>query len=441
MNGLWSVHGQPTAVIRIPSLPPSATATFDLFINTLDPWETELLRQTTLTTDPFSLCLELTPGFRAVSDGSVTIQQCGSFGWVLSSLNHERLAFGMGPVHGRSMNSYRAEAYGLLSILRFLIRIKEYTGMHDPWVGVLATDSQSVLDTLQVGDKDMQEEDTPIDLDKGQVVLDCLRPEWDILIEIQSALQSLRHVRLQYVRGHQDRKKPYQSLDLLGQLNVDADKQAGNDNLEHGAHHPIVLLSPMVKAQLILLDGTVTGRYSQVLIHETSAKPLLEYIRQKNQWTPGTLQSINWEDHATAINRTSVPHTHMVKLLHRILPTHAQANKFDGGNRRCILCGSLGEDHYHIIRCAHNNRVEWRNQFLIRLRTFFLHSNTSPMLCDLMMEGMRRWFSSEDKDIILSPEDFHPNMRRIIQQQNRIGWAQLFLGRFSNEWSRQQRRY
>lgn len=77
------------------------------------------------------------------------------------------------------------------------------------------------------------------------------------------------------------------------------------------------------------MGSKVTGRYLNLHLHETSsAKPLLEYIRQKNQ-SQGTLQSISWEDHGTAINRTFVPHTHVVnKLLHRLLvPTHAQANK------------------------------------------------------------------------------------------------------------------
>jgi hypothetical protein len=55
--------------------------------------------------------------------------------------------------------------------------------MHKPWVGILATDSHAVLDTLQEGDHNPQEQDVPVDLDRGEVVLDCLRPDWDILIK------------------------------------------------------------------------------------------------------------------------------------------------------------------------------------------------------------------------------------------------------------------
>ena len=169
LHSKWKLLGTPSPHFRRSFIPPSATATFDLYVNTLEPWEIDLLRQVTLEVDPYSLCLELTPGFRAVSDGSAKFQTTGSFGWVISTSDGQRLAYGMGPARGRTIHSYRAEAYGLLSLLRFLVRIKEYTGMHEPWVGIIATDSKGVIDTLQTGDKDVQAADDPIDLDAGAV--------------------------------------------------------------------------------------------------------------------------------------------------------------------------------------------------------------------------------------------------------------------------------
>lgn len=77
--------------------------------------------------------------------------------------------------------------------------------MHEDWSGQIATDSKSVLDTLTEGDSDPQEEELPVDLDHGRVVLDALQPEWDVLVEIQEALRSLPGVTLKYVKGHQDR--------------------------------------------------------------------------------------------------------------------------------------------------------------------------------------------------------------------------------------------
>jgi hypothetical protein len=353
---------------------------------------------------------------------------------VLSSLDGQRLAYGMGPARGRTLHSYRAEAYGMLSLLRFLLRIKEFTDMHEPWTGVIATDSQGVLDTLQTGDND------PVDLDHGKVVLNCLRPKWDILIEIQAILENMPNVRFQHVEGHQDKKRPYHALDLLGQLNVDADKQAGNYNLEHGAHRPFVVMMPLTKCHLLLLDGTVTGKYQEVLIYASTTKPLLEYIQTKHSWSETTLKTINWEAHARAIKQTLVPRTHLVKVLHQILPTHAQANKFDGGTRQCPVCTTTKEDFQHIISCGHESRSTWRQTFLRDLRDHLIASNSSPLLSGLLLEGIRQWFTSES-DIHLRPEAFHPSLRSIIYQQNRIGWGQLFLGRFGISWSAHQQGY
>lgn len=95
--GYWKLQGTPAPTLRTPIVSTSTTATFELFVSTPAPWEAELLSYVTFNVDPFTLCLELTPGFRAVSDGSVRMQRHGSFGWVLSTLQGERLATGMGP--------------------------------------------------------------------------------------------------------------------------------------------------------------------------------------------------------------------------------------------------------------------------------------------------------------------------------------------------------
>ena len=72
--------------------------------------------------------------------------------------------------------------------------------------------------------------------------------------------------------------------------------------------------------------------------------------------------------------------------------------------------------------------------------SYLIASNSSPLLSGLLLEGIRQWFTSES-DIHLCPEAFHPSLRSIIYQQNRIGWGQLFLGRFGISWSSHQQGY
>lgn len=199
-------------VTRIPTPPQS----LEIFFAQLDPWEAELLEHTSLAADPRSIVEALEQGLVAVSDGSEWSQTQGSFGWAMSNNFGERVATGMGLVRGAKQNSYRSEAHGLLSLLCFIIRIAEFTHKNDTWEGHLATDSQSLLDTL-FGLK-MQTRRASTFSYKHLAELDVMIPEWDVLILIQERLRRLPEVDIQHIKGHQDKHHPYESLTLLAQL-------------------------------------------------------------------------------------------------------------------------------------------------------------------------------------------------------------------------------
>ena len=137
-----TLHNIPKAI--------GAIASFEEFIHNLEPWEVDLLRHTELFADPYTACLELQheTGFIAGSDGSEKFGADGVFGWMISTTGGERVACGKGPSRGHVMDSYRAECSGMLSILRFIIRLAEFTAAATTWEGTIGTDSQSMLDTI-----------------------------------------------------------------------------------------------------------------------------------------------------------------------------------------------------------------------------------------------------------------------------------------------------
>ena len=247
------------AIVEPPTPFNRQTATFADFISTLDEWEGELLQWVTLETEPFSFCIDLQPHSKAVCDESVRNNKHSSFGWSIRNEAGQTVATGMGPAPGTKPTSYRAEAYRMLSIMRFLIRIAEFAEMYFQWQGVLGTDSQSLLDTLHGKDKDPQDVDTPIPLHGQEVVLDVLCPDWDFVKEIHASRAQLPGITLQYVKGHQDRTTAYTALDQMGQLNVDADARAAQFQDEHGAYRPRAPLMTHTRAHLIGPQGTITS--------------------------------------------------------------------------------------------------------------------------------------------------------------------------------------
>jgi hypothetical protein len=188
-DGIWHINS-----VKHPRVHPSIlpVGTFCQYILSLPDWETELLQHTLLFSDPFTVCLALEhEGFRAVSDGSEWFRRQGSFGWTMSDDLGERVATGMGPARSRLPNSYRSEGYGLLSLLCFLKRIAEFTMTHEPWRGNVATDSQSLIDTVQ-GRHCAEIPTTPQASDTYRKPLDPLDPEWDVVFTIQQLLSAMR---------------------------------------------------------------------------------------------------------------------------------------------------------------------------------------------------------------------------------------------------------
>jgi hypothetical protein len=432
----WRVQPQQNSSYRpIPPLP--IADTFDTFITHLPTWEADLLSHTIIITDPYTACDCLRDGFKAGSDGSVRYHSQGSFGWVLSTDIGERVATGMGPARGSCPTSYRAEACAMLSVLRFLIRLAEYTDMFEQWTGVLVSDSESVLNTLHGKAPLAQATDTRNTVPPtAPIILDVLCPDWDVLIEIQMAMSRLPGVTMQFIKGHQDRTAAYLRLPLLAQLNVDADHMAGLYQDDHGNERPCVIMSPRAGVHLEFPSGTVLSHYARSLRRECTTEPLQRYLQHRNNWTQQTMKQINWAAHGEALKKQIKLRLHYSKLVHEVLPTNVMLNKYDAGRRVCPCCPHLSEDRDHVLRCPSTGRNKWRHKFLTDLQAFCHTHDTYVPLQTLLLDSLREWLYHDG----LAPyaprnQDFSEELQPLLLQQRKIGWRQLFNGRFSTEWA------
>ena len=427
--------GQWTARKATETITPAGATAYDSldgYFQQLQPWEADLLQHVKLVVDPRYVCFDLQHYFYAGSDGSVKHETNGSFGWIISNTEGERVVSAMGPARCAHMDSYRAECTGMLSLLRFLIRIAIYANMDECWRGLVGTDSQSMLDRLYVKGTSSST--------KQLATLDVLDAEWDLLIEIQEALRELPGVDLIYVKGHQDARTRYDRLPLMAQLNVDADRLASTYHQLHGACRPFVLKALSTGAFLQTDDGTVTSNISSEL-RTRSTKPGLEaYIRSKNNWEYGTFEQVNWSTHGKAVKAYRHRRVHLTKYLHDALPTFHRANLLDGGTRKCAACGSCDETTDHILRCTAHSREEWRTSWWSTVESFHDTHATHPLLRYVFKEAVTQWFQVEAPDVV-SPILFPQEVRTLIQTQNAIGWRQIFRGRFSKEWQRLQNLY
>ena len=411
---------------------PSVAESFSSFVQTLQPWERQYLTHVSMRVDPHRICAEGLLTLRAVSDGSVLPNGESSFGWVVSNTNGELLANGMGPVSGSQPNSYRAEACGMLSLLLFLSRIAEFTSTTGQWEGVLATDSESLLNTLHGNEERNGTDTASIDLNGNEVTIDPMAPEWDVLIEIQAAKRKHPGIRLEYVKGHQDHTKPFASLPLMAQLNVEADQIANKYYTLRQPHHTQVIMSPRTRVHMVGTKGTITSNYEDVICLELGKPNLLKWMGERHKWDADTIEQINWNAHGKALKQCPKTHHTLIKMVHDILPTTAQQNKFDGGRRTCPLCQCQQEDTEHIVRCQHPTRVEWRKTFLEAIKDYCVESKTHHDLQRLLLNVLEQWVNGDE--IAVNNEVYPEAIQLICAQQQTIGWGQLLRGRFGNGW-------
>ena len=163
----------------------------------------------------------------------------------------------MGPTRGFQPTPFRAEGVGLLSLLRFIIRLAEYTGKFEECqTGVIATDSKSILDTL-FGIEQSKKVCQAIRKFKE---IETLSPDWDIVEELQTTLAVLPGITLRQIKRHQDQKVRYE---LLAQLNVDVDHLAGKYQQTHGRARTHVLMSPNARSNFVHNDVTITSNIAK----------------------------------------------------------------------------------------------------------------------------------------------------------------------------------
>jgi hypothetical protein len=353
---------------------------------------------------------------------------------MISNAAGERAAAGRGPSRGWKMDSYRAECSGMFSLLRFLIRLGEYTFHTEKWVGTIGTDSQSMLDTL-FGSKKVWDGEQ-LTAEKFQE-LDVMVAEWDLLREIQESLRFLPEVTLKYVKGHQDAQRAYARLSLLAQLNVDADDNAKKYQQQYGKAHPFVLMSPHAGAFVTIPEGTIAAKVVPELRRHSTGLSLRFHIQQRNQWTDRIMSIINWKAHGKALNGMSAQRVHFTKLVHDILPTYHRLNQLTKGERKCPACQRADETRDHVLRCPNAERSRWRITFMAKMEDFHQKENTSPLLRSVWREAMALWFLADktQQDVQLSPFLFPMDARQVIMHQNAIGWRQIFNGRFAKAWA------
>ena len=315
----------------------------------------------------------------------------------------------------------------MLSVARFLFHLRRWTKTDQPLEGVLATDNSGLI--TRVKDQSIIRYPVPNSI---------FQPDWDIVGAIvRTTWDAEISPTYTHVKGHQDKDNPYSTLPFLAQLNVDADKHAGDFRLAHGLYRPLISLSPTRPISLELSGRSIHRNYKSSIRDAAHAGPLLQRLLERNSWHPNVPDSIDWDAHRLATTNPQ-RRTHFVKLCHEMLPTGKLVSKYHPSYPDwCPLCKNPAEDHKHVLRCTHSTRDSWRTTFIKKLHAKCKALHTDPVLTSILTQGLQHWLNLTPFDEGGIPEAY----QRLLLEQREIGWYHVFVGRLSLQWAACQSRY
>ena len=272
------------------------------------------------------------------TDGSVDACN-GTYGWLITKENGDRIVQAYGRVFGHDPSSYRTELYGFLAVMKYLHHSKQYLKANEVVEARAFIDNESSVNGIQ----DMQNDDGEAlsfneneyedDLDDNGDVLfknlsvnaRTLIPEWDLLVNISPIVvdRNTWNIEVNWIKSHQDDKKPYEELDLPAQLNCDVDALAELAHSEEKRHnYDIVPLTPECPVHIDVDGKTITTKHQAKIRARWNNDELKTYIATRNKWTQQITSSVDWNLHKKALSGKINKKTHYCKLVHDILPTN-----------------------------------------------------------------------------------------------------------------------
>jgi hypothetical protein len=227
-------------------------------------------------------------------------------------------------------------------------------------------------------------------------------------------------------------------------MNEEAHRLATSSLSSTQNHHADI--SP--PSTLITLRGECIfmSKWQSILQERAHAEALRQTICRNNKWCDDQFDMVDWaalKGFLKRQNRSS--HLAYIKLLHDILNTNTQNNKFYRSSDLCPHCHTESESFLHVLSCPHPEVSKFRSEQQEILWKALAKLNIPISLVATLKKGLSSLNISESLSSTQSPSflDHQPSApmevttllhEAYIQQTESLGWDNFFRGRISRLW-------
>ena len=368
----------------------------------------------------------------AVSDGSFHPDlQHGTAAWVIRTEDDNRIITGNNLVPGdRAAHcSHRSELSGLIGTIHHL--------------NTICTQHNITQGSVELG---CDGEDAYRTATRYMYTSSSKHSHHDLTSKLHTLIkESPITWTFRHVKGHQDKIKELDTLDIWEQMNVKADELAKAFLWETIENGEFLLHIPDLPNSMPTLSVTVNNERKDV--HSKTVRTLKNII--------ATARSTRyWVKHGRPIHDVRVD---MEALQHatKNTPTWNKRwlSKWQSGicgvgkhlqrwreqnHSRCPRCQTENETVMHVMQCQHEDAVNLWTTGVVGIEKWMSKNHSLPGLAAIIGRRLRAWQRGNP----LPQEDIYdPQIYQIIQEMDSLGWDNIIFGTLPKCWSTYQQRY
>ena len=324
----------------------------------------------------------------------------------------------------RTASSTRQELLGQLGLEYWLRRLGIKLGIPNRQVTVtLITDSQSSIDIIA-------------NAHRMTGIKDTLQPDMDIGLEVAHQYKLTNWVIRQVIKVESHIEEEKAPNKFYWECNELVDRMATNArslfSIESLKLTRIGVL-PGTWAGCIIQKSLVNSDLYRNLKEHIHGTELRKFLMTKYGWTEKTFKLVDWEEHDRQLKAFSIQQrVTLVKYIHGWLAT--QRRRFREGSSvtaQCPLCGEE-ETRGHLFCCQYQQMKDIRQGLWAKLITDISH-DTDQGFRQIFIAGLATALGAI-QPTEATKADWPTNLREAYQNQELVGWDQVFFGRICHQW-------